>query len=227
MYLRGGTCFRKNYVVDACLKKPVCLAVRVLQVAERHATRRADRHARRLQALLDTVDTECALVRIPLRMDEAGVIRAGGDACFAAAALVMMHEHDAASFVNVAGAAGAAVNTRRMLTVIAPLAPDLHMQDRQCARGFVHDPVSVESFGDAVFRLASRDAIHASNAPGCVDDHPESRHAYASPVSKVTKFTFMPVPPISGSIVYLVINCESLAPFPYAKLNIFELCPNP
>ena len=57
------------------------------------------------------------------------------------------------------------------------------------------NPIAAVAFRHAVLGFAGHDAIMAAHAPAGIDHHAKARHRQAS-VSMVTKFTFMPVPPI-------------------------------
>ena len=45
--------------------------------------------------------------------------------------------------------------------------------------------------------------------------------------TKVTKLLWMLVPPISGSVTYLVVSWAALAPFMYARVSILLVWPKP
>ena len=100
----------------------------VVEVAEVHAAGRADRDAGRVLALLHAVDAEGALVGVALRVDEARVVGAGGEAGLAADALVVVTSTMLAELVDVAGAGRAAGHARRVVAVVAALGADLHRE---------------------------------------------------------------------------------------------------
>src|SRR6266508_5270616 len=112
-------------MVPARGEQPADFRLRVVQVPEVHAARRAYGHAGRLKPLLHPVDAERALVRVSLGMDESGVVGARGHAGLAADALVLAHEHDRAERMDVAGPRRAARHAGGIVAVVAPLAADL------------------------------------------------------------------------------------------------------
>lgn len=99
--------------------------------------------------------------------------------------------------------------------MVATLAADLHAEVGELTGNFGGNPIAVKTFGNVVFGFTCNDAVHATNALFCINDHCESSHDYAA-LSMVTKLMFIAVPPINGSMAYLVINWESLAPRPLA-----------
>ena len=82
-------------------------------------------------ALLHPVDAERALVGIPVGVNEPRVIGAGGQAGLAADTQFGINQHHLAEIVHVARAGGAAVDTGRIVAVVAALAADLLLQVRE------------------------------------------------------------------------------------------------
>jgi hypothetical protein len=74
-------------MVRAGCEEAAHVAVGVLEIAEVHAVRRADGDTGRIKSFLHTVNAKCAFVGVPLGVHETGVVRARGDARFAAADL--------------------------------------------------------------------------------------------------------------------------------------------
>jgi hypothetical protein len=202
-------------------------AVRILKIAEMHAMRRTHGDAGGIQSFLHAVHAEGAFIRITLRMDEACIVRTRRHAGFSADAGFMMNEHHAAALMNMACACRAAVNTRRIPAMVAPLAADLREKRGESASRIIGYPVAIEAFRDLVFGFAGNHAIHASHTLSRIDDHSVTRHDSVSSGSNITKFTFMPVPPIRGSVAYCVISRASLAPFPKACRSPFDVWPKP
>ena len=62
-------------MIWAGIQKAVDFTVKIIQISEVHASRRADRHASRVEPLFYPVDAECAFVCISIRMDEPRVVR--------------------------------------------------------------------------------------------------------------------------------------------------------
>ena len=151
-------------------------AVRVVEIAERETVCRADGHARRVESVLHAMDAERALVGVPVRVHEARVVRARGQARLAADALVGRHEHDAAPVIHVARPGRAAGDAGRVVAVVAPLRADLHVERRKAADGLVRDPVAVEALRHAVLGLAGDHAVHAPDAQPGVDCHAVACH---------------------------------------------------
>jgi hypothetical protein len=110
------------------------------------------------------MDAEGTFVRVSLRMNKSGVIRTCGYAGFTAAALVMVDKHHSAAFMDVAGAAGTAIDARRIVAVVAALGTDFHVKVWVGPGRGVCQPVPVMSFGHLVLGLAGDDAIHAPDA---------------------------------------------------------------
>ncbi len=149
---------------------------------------------------LDAMNAEGAFVRIAVGMNEARVVRAGGQARLAADAFIVRDQHHAAALMHMACAGRAAGNAGRIVAVIAALGADLELHRGIIPMHFFRDPVAAVAFRHAVLGFAGHDAIMAAHAPAGIDHHAIARHRQAS-VSMVTKFTFMPVPPISGSVL--------------------------
>jgi hypothetical protein len=202
------------------------LAVRVIEVAEVHAVSRTDGDTCRIQSFFNPMDTECAFISVSVWVNKACIVWTRGNTCFAANALIMGHKNNAAEIVYVTCPGRAAINTRRIIAMITPFSPDFHMKIRIFTAHILHNPIAVECFGNIVLGFASNNAVHAADAFFRIDHHSKACHNYPS-TSMVTKFTFMPVPPMSGSVSNRVINCESLAPFPNACFNPFAVWPNP
>lgn len=102
------------------------LAFGIVKVSEVHAVGRADRYAGWIFSLLHTVNTERALVRIAVWVNEAGIVGAGGKTGFAADTFIVVDEHHAAAFVDVAGSRWAAIHAGRIGAVVAALSADFH-----------------------------------------------------------------------------------------------------
>lgn len=218
--------FRNQSMVFSFVQKLAHFAIRIIKIPEIHAMRRAYRHASRVHAFFHAVNAECAFIYVTLRMNEPRVVRTRGNARLAPDAFIMIHEDHAAVIMNMACPGWAAINARWIVAVIASLGADLEMYVREFSFCVLRDPVAVKSFRHVVLRFACYNAIHTAYAFFGVNHHCQSCHAYAS-ISKVTKLTFIAVPPIRGSVVYFVISPASLAPLPNARLSILELCPNP
>ena len=176
------------------------LAVGVFQIAEMHAVCRAYRHTGRIQPSLDAMNTKSAFIRIPLRMNEARIIRTSCHAGFTAYAFFIMNKNDTAAFMYVTGAAGTAIDAGGIIAMIAAFAADFHERCRICSLRIIDNPVAIEALRNLILGLAGNDAIHAAYTSLYIDGHSITRHRYASPLSKVTKLTFIPVPPIKGSV---------------------------
>ena len=189
----------QHRVVLARGEEAAHLGLGVVEVAEVHAVGGADRDAGRVLALLHAVDAEGALVGVALGVHVAGVVGAGGEAGLAADALLLRDEDDPAPLVDVARPGGAAGHAGRVVAVVAPLRLDRHRELRVAALRGGGDPVAVHPLRGLVLRLAGDDAVHAADAAARVDDHAEARHV-RPPCSRVTKLTFMPVPPMRGSV---------------------------
>jgi hypothetical protein len=188
---------------------------------------RAHGNASRIHSFFDAVDAESTLIRIAFRMDKPRIVGTGSHAGFASYAFLMIDKNYTATLVYVTCAAWTAVNAGRIIAMIAALAANLHVECRVNSLCVIGDPVAIETLRDLVLCLAGHDAIHTAYALLCINNHGVASHGYTSSISKVTKLTFMPVPPIRGSVAYLVINWESLAPLPKACLSPLEVCPNP
>jgi hypothetical protein len=110
-----------------------------------------------------------------------------------------------------------ATNTGRIGTLVAPFGTDLHFKLRVGPVVHLHDPVAAIPDGNLIFCLAGNNTIAAADTFFGINGHCES-HAFTSlsgfSVKNVTKFPLIPVPPITGSIITLVISAASLTPFP-------------
>jgi hypothetical protein len=151
-------------------------AVGIIQVSKRHAVRGADTHTGWIETLLNAVHAKRALVDVSLGMNEPGIVGTCGNARFASDAQVLLHQHNLSEFLHVARAGGTAVDARRVVTMIASLAADFHVNRGKLSVCIVHNPIPVEPFGHVVFRFAGHNAIHASDAFRCVDGHSEPCH---------------------------------------------------
>ncbi len=125
-------------------------AVRIIAIAEGHAFCRAHGHARGIESLLDAMNAERAFVRIAFGRNEARIIRARGDARFAAGAFVAIDQHDAA-LGDMARAGWATAYARRVLAMIAALRANLPLQMRKRAAHVLHDSITAEAVGNMVF----------------------------------------------------------------------------
>jgi hypothetical protein len=117
------------------------------------------------------MNAEGALIRISIGMDEARIVRAGGQARLAADAFIVRNQHHAAAFVHVACAGWAARNTGGIIAVIAPLGADLELHGGKLAVRLFYDPIAAVAFRHAVFGFAGHDAIMAAHAPAGIDHH--------------------------------------------------------
>jgi len=221
--LRPGSRGHKQCMAASHLQKTADNTVRIFEISKIHAMCRADGNAGWIQALINAMKAKCAFVGIALRMNEAGIVRACGHTGFAANAFLMINKHNAAPLVHVACAARATVYARRVAAMIAAFRTDFSKELWKSSLRFVGDPVSIESFRHAVFGLTGGDTVHAPHTFHCVDHHCIARHDWDSSGSKVTKLTFMPVPPMRGSVAYRVISAASLAPTPKACLSPLEV----
>lgn len=184
---------------------------------------RAYRDTGRVHPLLHAVYAEGAFIRVPSGMYETCVIRTRGKTGLTADAFFGIDKNHAASFMDMAGPARTAIHAGRILTVVAPLAADLHNQGGKFSLRIVGDPVAIEAFRNLVFSFAGSNAVHAPDAFDRIDHHRIACHGYVPTGSIATKLTFMPVPPIKGSVAYCVISCASLAPLPKACFSPFEV----
>ncbi len=171
-------------VVVARRQQLADVAVRVVEVAEVHAVRRADGDARRIEPLLHPVDAERALVGVSVGMNEARVVRARRR-CRPCSRCTCRRRR--------------APPCPRSWTWLAPvgqhethggLSQWLHRSDRisMCSVGYVaahvvRDPVPVESLRHVILRLAGHDAVHAADAPDRVDRHAEPSQGSPPPRS--------------------------------------------
>ena len=176
------------------------LGLRIVQISEVHAVRGADGNAGRIEAALDAVDAEGTFVGIAVRMDEACVIWARRQTGFTADTFIVGHQHHAARLMHVAGAGRAAGDAGRIVTVIASLRTDLHLQRGKRAVDLFRDPVTAIALGNAIFGFAGHHSVVTTHTSPRIDNHGETGHRQTS-VSRVTKFTFIPVPPINGSVL--------------------------
>lgn len=213
-------------VVLIFTEKLAYLTFGIVKVSEVHAVGRADRDAGWILSLLHTVNTERALVGIAVRVNEAGIVGTGGKTGFAADTFIVIDEHHAAAFVDVTGSRWAAIHAGWVGAVVAALGADFHTEIRKFPFHGGGDPIAAISFWDVIFCFACNDAIHTSYTSFGIDDHSISSHNY-SPVSKVTKLTFIPVPPMMGSVLYFVTKVASDAPLPKAFFIPLALWPNP
>jgi len=147
------------------------LAVRIVDVAKRHAARRAYGNTCRIETLFHAVNAERAFVSIAVGMNEPGVIRTCCDARLAADAQLFCHQDHASAVMNVTCPRRTSFDARRFVALIAAFRPDLHVERRPRSPDILDDPVPVVSLGDVVLRLACHDAVHAADAFGSVDDH--------------------------------------------------------
>ena len=203
------------------------LAVGIFQIPEVHAVCRAYRNTGRVHSFFNAVNAESAFVYIAFRMDKARIVWTGSHAGFAAHAFFVIDKNYSAALVDMAGAAWTAIHAGRIIAMIAAFATNLHVQGGVDSLCVIDNPVAIETLRNLILCLAGYDAIHAANTFLSIDDHAVTGHAYASSSSKVTKLTFIPVPPIRGSVAYFVISWASLAPLPKACLSPLEVCPNP
>jgi hypothetical protein len=108
-------------MVVARLQESCYLAVRILEIPERHTSRGTDGDASRIESLFNTMDAECALVSITVGVDEARIVRTGGNTRLAADAHVVFNEHDTAEVMDVTCSGGTAIDTRWIAAMIASL----------------------------------------------------------------------------------------------------------
>jgi hypothetical protein len=119
---------------------------------------------------------KCAFICVAIRMNESRIVGTGGKTCLAADAQGFVHQYHSAEIVDVACACRAAVDARRAVALIAPLASNLHVEGWIRSGYFLHDPITIESLGNLILGFASNDAIHATDAFQAIDNHRESCH---------------------------------------------------
>ncbi len=183
----------------ARIQKPVNRAVGIIEITEIHTVCRTYGYARRVKPILRSMDAEGAFICVAVGMNEAGIIRARSNAGLATDAFFLRNQNHFAKFMNVACTGGTTRNARGIVAMITAFAPNLRGERRKCPFRVLYNPIFVVTFGDIVFSFACNNTIHTSYALHCIDNHSESCHDYATSLSIVTKFMFMPVPPISGS----------------------------
>ena len=191
------------------------LALWIVEISKVHTMGRANRYTGGVFPLLDTVNAERALVRVAIWVDEAGIVRTRCKTGFTTDTFIVVDENHATSLVNMTGACWAAIDAGWIRAVVTPLGANFHTEVREFPFHGRGNPVAAVAFWDVIFCFTCNDAIHASYTSFGINDHSVSSHNY-SPVSKVTKLTFIPVPPIMGSVLYLVTKVASDAPFPKA-----------
>lgn len=157
------------------------LTLRIIKIAKVHAVRGTDRNASRIHPLFHSVDTESALTRVAVGMDEAGIVGTGRKTGLAANAFFFRYEDNAADRVDMACTGRTAMNTGRIIAVIAALAPYLHPQVRHFAAGLFHDPIAAETLRNRVLGFAGNNAIHAADALARINDHSITRHLKLPP----------------------------------------------
>jgi hypothetical protein len=118
-WLRTG--FGHKRVMVTRLQQPGHLAVRIFQITEGHASCWTNGDACRIETLFNTVDAERALVGISVGMNEARIVRTGGNTRLAANAHIVRDEHNTAEIVDVAGPGRATIDARWVAAVIASL----------------------------------------------------------------------------------------------------------
>jgi hypothetical protein len=158
------------------IKQALDFAVGILQIAEMHAMRRANRNASGIHSLLDAMNAEGAFIRITVRMDKARVIGAGSQAGFASHAFFLVDKDHPAPFVYVAGTGRTTINTGWIIAMVAAFAANFSCEGRISPCCFVNDPITCESLRHLIFGFAGHDTVHASHAFFRIDYHAVASH---------------------------------------------------
>jgi len=209
--MRLSTRFRFKNMIFSAVQKSAYFTIWIFNVAEIHTLRRANGNTSGVHAFFNSVNAECALIDVSVGMNKSCIIRTGCYTSFASNTNIMLYKNYSADIVNVTCTGWTAGYTRGIFTMIAALTPNLHCKFGEFSIYIIDYPIPVKSFGNVVFGFTGNNAIHTSHAFFCIYNHYKTSH-YPS-ATKVTKLTFIPVPPIIGSVLYFVISCESLAPF--------------
>jgi hypothetical protein len=160
----------------ARLQESADFAVRILHVAERHASCRTDGDAGRVEPFLNTMDTERAFVSIAVWMDEPRIIRTRGNTRLTADAHTVFNKHNSTEVVDMTGTGGTRIHTRWIAAMIASLRSDFHVERWIFPLDLIFNPIAIQPFRNAILGLARHNAIHATDALRGIDDHPEPRH---------------------------------------------------
>ncbi len=102
-------------------EQPTYFSFGIVHVTEVHAMRWTNRNTRRIETFLYAMDTEGTFIHIAVGVNEARVVRAGGDTGLTADALVVSHQYYSATIMNVTCASWATGNTGRIIAMIATL----------------------------------------------------------------------------------------------------------
>ena len=183
------------------------IGLRIIHVTEIHTFCRADRNTGRKFSILQAMITKSTFINIPVGMYIPCIIRAGYYTGAAADAFIFRNLYDAPLFI-MAGTGGAASYARRIITLITAFRTDLEMQIRIDAVVDLPDPIAGISYRNIVFSLAGNNTVTATDTFPCINGHCKS-HDFAS-FSLVNlnfiKFPRIPVPPMTGSTITLVIS---------------------
>ncbi len=135
---------------DPPLQQIMQFRSRLIQITEIDRTGRAGRCAPRIQSLLDPVVAESALIGVPFRIDEPGVIRAGRDTSLTPGAFLVIHQYRPVVFL-IRCSAGTDEHTGRIITVIAPFRTYLRSEIGEFSRYDFGYPIACEPVRDFVF----------------------------------------------------------------------------
>lgn len=226
--MRFCSCFRNECFVFSFLQHHRNFAFGVVKVAKIHALCWANCDAGRLLAFFYAMNTECAFVNVTVRMRISCIVRTACNTGAATNTFVVCNSNNSTCLVMTC-TRRAAPYTRRIFAVVAAFGADFDFELWVGPVGNFHNPVAAISNRYIIFGLAGYHTIRAAYAFFCINRHCISHDFTSLSFSKrnVTKFPLIPVPPIIGSIKTRVINCESLAPFPKARLNFLSECPKP
>ena len=88
-------------------------------IAEVHAMRWTNRNTGGIETFLYAMNAERALVRVAVGVNEARIVRAGGEACLTADAFIVSDQHHSAAFMHMACAGRATGNAGRIVAMVA------------------------------------------------------------------------------------------------------------
>lgn len=204
----------------------------IVKVAKIQALGWANTHACRVHSLLHPVlQAKSTLIHVTIGMRKTGIVWAGGNTGAATYAMIFFNKHRT-SIAVMTGTSRTASHTRCVLAMIASLRTNLNFQLRVSAVGHFNDPIPAITNGNIIFGLAGNHTVTATHTFFGIYSHGIPHASTSLPAvsfskTKVTKLLRIPVPPITGSVLTLVIISVSLIPLPWARVNFLLSCPKP